>query len=313
MRKVLVLFLVTMVISGCFKQRRSDKAGPKMQDFVIDLSRYARSIDNDFIIIPQNGVELAFTNLDYNEGVNAEYMAAIDGFGVEELFYNGTYALDDERLKMLRMVQPTKKVMVSEYVNSVAYVNDAFLRNYNEGFICFTRQENNYDYVSIPDSVPHVNDDDITHLSEAQNHLYLISNSNFTTKQQMIAAIAATNYDVVLMDLFFEDETFTATEINQLKTKANGGQRLVISYISVGSAERYRYYWQKGWGLHHPLWLKRKYDGYKDEFWVKFWKDDWKNIIYGNDDSYMKKILDAGFDGAYLDNVEAYYFLYYKD
>jgi cysteinyl-tRNA synthetase len=44
---------------------------------------------------------------------------------------------------------------------------------------------------------------------------------------------------------------------------------------------------------------------------VKFWKDDWQEIIYGNEDSYIKKIIDAGFDGAYLDNVEAYYFLYF--
>jgi len=45
---------------------------------------------------------------------------------------------------------------------------------------------------------------------------------------------------------------------------------------------------------------------------VQFWNPEWQKIIYGNDDSYMKKILDAGFDGAYLDNVEAYYFLYNK-
>ncbi len=129
----------------------------------------------------------------------------------------------------------------------------------------------------------------------------------------MINAIAATNYDIVLIDLFFNEEEWTSSEIGQLKNKANGGQRKVISYISIGSAEKFRYYWKKGWGLHHPLWLKRKYEGYDDEFWVKFWKKDWQDIIYGNDDSYMKKILNAGFDGAYLDNVEAYYFLYYKD
>jgi len=63
----------------------------------------------------------------------------------------------------------------------------------------------------------------------------------------------------------------------------------------------------------HPLFIKRKYEGYDDEYWVRFWKPEWHKIIYGNDDSYIKKILDAGFDGAYLDNVEAYYFLYFRD
>ncbi|MDX9931725.1 MAG: endo alpha-1,4 polygalactosaminidase, partial [Bacteroidales bacterium] len=94
---------------------------------------------------------------------------------------------------------------------------------------------------------------------------------------------------------------------------ANGAQRLVIAYMNIGSAENYRYYWQDDWKLHNPNWIKKKYEGYDDEFWVEFWNEDWQKIIFGNNDSYTKKIIDAGFDGAYLDNVEAYYFLYYKD
>ena len=85
---------------------------------------------------------------------------------------------------------------------------------------------------------------------------------------------------------------------------------MLIAYVNVGAAENWRYYWQDKWKLHRPAWLKKEYDGYDDEIWVKFWDKDWKNIIYGNDDSYMKKIIDVGFDGAYLDNVEAYYYLY---
>ena len=104
---------------------------------------------------------------------------------------------------------------------------------------------------------------------------------------------------------------YSLRNIDQLKTKQNGGQRLVISYINVGAAEKYRYYWQDKWKLHRPLWLKKEYEGYEDEIWVKFWKKDWEEIIYGNDESYIKKIINSGFDGAYIDNVEAYYFLYF--
>jgi cysteinyl-tRNA synthetase len=39
---------------------------------------------------------------------------------------------------------------------------------------------------------------------------------------------------------------------------------------------------------------------------VKYWEKDWQNIIYGNDNSYSKKILNAGFDGVYLDIIEAF-------
>ena len=44
------------------------------------------------------------------------------------------------------------------------------------------------------------------------------------------------------MDLFRLEKTYTAAEILELKTKHNGGKRLVICYMSIGEAEDYRYY-----------------------------------------------------------------------
>jgi cysteinyl-tRNA synthetase len=307
------LLLTMLLLCSCFKEKRSDKAGEKMQEFVIEISDYARGFDSDFIIIPQNGPELAFNYLYPDDGLNSQYMSAIDGIGIEELFYNGTAALDNERLSMLQELQGSKKILVAEYVSDDLNVEDAVQKNTAQGFICFPRTNSNYDYLQIPDTVINENANNILSLQDAQNYLYLISSDNFSTKQALINAIAATNFDVVLIDLFFEETALTAAEVNQLKTKANGAQRLVISYINVGSAESYRYYWKDNWKVHRPGWLKKPYEGYDDEIWVKFWKKKWKEIIYGNDDSYAKKIVDAGFDGMYLDNVEAYYFLYFDD
>jgi cysteinyl-tRNA synthetase len=313
MKKIIILASFIFLFSACFKEKRSDIAAEKMQDFIISISNYARGIESDFIIIPQNGVELAYNGTDPAEGLNETYMNAIDGFGVEELFYNGSYSMDSERLPLLRELKLSKKIMVAEYVKDNNDVADAINLNFNEGFICFPRTSTNYDYLHIPDSTPFSNSKDILTLTDAQNYLYLISTDNFQSKQDMITAISATNFDVVLIDLFFEEAELTSTEVAQLKTKANGGKRLAIAYMNVGSAEKFRYYWKNSWGLHHPLWIKRKYEGYDDEFWVKFWESDWQKIIYGNDNSYTKRIINAGFDGAYLDNVEGYYFLYYKD
>ena len=165
--------------------------------------------------------------------------------------------------------------------------------------------------MTIPSEISNENSIDVNSLADAQNYLYLISNENYLNKESFIAAINATNYDLVLIDAFFNGQLFTKEEIDALKTKNNGAKRLVIAYINVGAAESYRYYWEEDWKLNHPRWLKKNYDGYPDEIWVKFWHKDWKNIIYGNDQSYTKKLLNSGFDGAYLDNVEAFYFLYF--
>jgi len=314
MIKTLPFLLVFLLAAACSKEKRSEKASIKMQDFVIAISDYARSIDPDFIIIPQNGVELAFSNCDTTEGINPSYISSIDGVGVEALFYEGTLSSDDGRIGMAKLIKnSSKKILVADYVDSDATIANAIQQSESEGFICFPRTSNNYDYMYIPDSVINENATDINTLQDAQNYLYLINTDNFSSKQAMLDAITATNFDVVLIDLDFNEEALTFAEVNTLKTKANGGKRLVISYINIGAAENWRYYWKNKWNTVHPCWMKRKYDGYADERWVKYWDSSWKEIIYGNDDSYMKKILDAGFDGAYLDNVEAYYFLYYKD
>ena len=288
---------------------KTDENAKRMQQFVIQISDYARGIKQDFIIIPQNGSELGFNDTDPAEGVMFSYINAIDGIGIEELFYNGELSVDQERLSMLQTLRKSVKIMVSDFVSDKANNTDAIQRNKNEGFICFVRSSDNYDYKIIPDSITDENANDINSLADAKNYLYLISTDNFANKQAMLSAISATNYDVVLVDLFFDGTEFTIPEIQQLKVKANGGKRLVISYISIGSAENYRYYWQTGWIKGNPSWIKKNYEGYADEYWVEFWHADWQQIIFGNDNSYVKKIINAGFDGAYLDNVEAYYFL----
>ncbi len=313
MKKLYFLLILPFLITSCFKEKRSSIAAEKMQDFIVNISNYARKFNNNFIIIPQNGIELTFKNTEPGEGLNDLFMSAINGIGVEELFFDGDYSPDTERLSMLQEIKPSKKIMVSDYLKNDNDFQESENLNSEQGFICFPRISSNYDYLQVPGNTPFSNTNDIIKLDDAQNYLYLISTDNFSSKEEMLTALKATNYDVLLIDLFFDEQALSNSEINQLKTKADGGKRLVIAYMNIGSAEKFRYYWKSGWGRRHPLWVKRKYEGYDDEFWVKFWNDEWQNIIYGNDKSYTRRIIDAGFDGAYLDNVEAYYFIYYRD
>lgn len=308
-----MVMVASLIVFACNKDKKIDKAGLKMQDFIRNISTYARGIDNDFLVIPQNGIELAHINVNQDNELDDYFLSFIDGFGMEELFYNGAAVEDDGRLATTRKVVQSKKILVADYTNTSAGYNEAKAKNTSEGFLSYTRVENNYDYQFIQNEIQNENSNDILKLADAQNYLYLISSSNYYSKYEFLNAIAATNFDAVIIDLFYDDEAFTSNEINQLKTKANGGKRLIIAYMSIGSAEKYRYYWKWHYARQHPVWIKRKYEGYKDEFWVNFWHKDWQKIIYGNDDSYTKKILDAGFDGTYLDNVEAYYFLYRKN
>jgi len=313
MKYSMLIAIGILALASCSKERKSTRAGEKMQDFVVAISDYAKSKNANFNIIPQNGEELLFTKLDGEDKLNERFVNAIDGYGVEELFYNEGFYPDDYRLQMLLKAKERIPVFVADYISNDADLDQAFQYNADAGFRAFPRSSANYDYLLIPQTVFHENTNNIVSLSDAQNYLYLISSGAYTDKAGYLSAIQQTNFDVVIIDAFFGEELLTSADVQSLKTKANGGSRLVIAYMSIGSAEKYRYYWKEDWKLHKPRWLKKEYDGYEDEIWVKYWKKEWKDVIYGNNDSYTKKIVDAGFNGAYLDNVEAFYFLYYED
>ena len=103
-----------------------------------------------------------------------------------------------------------------------------------------------------------------------------------------------------------EYKTLTAADLQSLKTKQNGGTRILLCYMSIGEAENYRYYWQTDWKKNPPLWLDQENPLWKGNYKVRYWLPEWKSIIKGNADSYLDKILDAGFDGVYLDIVDGF-------
>ena len=312
MIRISILFFSLFLFLACSKEKRSDKKGIKMKTFIKSISSKAKGRNADFMIIPQNGIELVYNEYDAESGIDYNYLNAIDGVGIEELFFNSGEVVPDERIETLKSITSEVKVMVADFVADDNERDATITKNLNENFICYPRVSNNYDYEYITTPIINENTANINSLADAKNYLYLISYSQYSSKQEVINALCNTNFDVILMELFFDtDVSFTQSEIAQLKTKANGGSRKVISYMNIGAAESYRYYWKDNWKLHHPRWLKKPYDGYEDEIWVKFWKNDWENIIYKEDNSYLDKIIDAGFDGVYLDNIEAYYFLYF--
>lgn len=307
------IMAVTVFCSNSNSAGRSP--AERMQEMVIGISEYARRVDPNFIIVPQNGIDLAYLKAKPGGKLYQPYMDAIDGFGVEEIFYFEKFAPDSSRIRTLRELSKWKKVMVSDFLGADDAEEEARELNLKEGFIPYVRTADNYFYKNIVKDIPGENDKDITNLSQIRNYLYLINPSEFETKEDFLKAVEATNYDLIVIDLYYDNTEFplTAYDVKRLKKKANGAKRLALCYMNVGAAENWRYYWQKDWKLGSPKFIKKKYQGYDNEFYVQYWDSQWTNIIYGNDDSYMRKILDAGFDGAYLDNMEAYIYLGLKD
>lgn len=84
-------------------------------------------------------------------------------------------------------------------------------------------------------------------------------------------------------------------------------------YMSIGQAEDYRFYWQRDWYKNPPAWLDVSDPEWAGDYWVRYWDPDWQAIIYGLPDSYLDRILELGFDGVYLDRVDAYEYYLEKE
>ncbi|MBL3655471.1 endo alpha-1,4 polygalactosaminidase [Fulvivirga sediminis] len=286
-----------------------------MRNFVQGISAYAKNIDSDFIVIPQNGQELATDNGEPNGTPQSSYLAAIDAVGREDLFYgydNDNEATpENEKNHLLGLCKVCEKagveVLVTDYCSTPAKMDNSYQLNNQNGFISFAAPERDLNLIPEYPADPYgVNVNNITKISQAKNFLYIINSENFNTKNDFIKAVAATNYDAIIMDLYHNESTFSAAEIQQLKKKQNGGQRLVISYMSIGEAEDYRYYWQTEWKVGSPDWIENENPDWEGNYKVKYWQPEWQSVIYGNDNSYLKKIIDTGFDGVYLDIIDAF-------
>lgn len=133
----------------------------------------------------------------------------------------------------------------------------------------------------------------------------------------------------------------TASAVKRLKESAgNDGshRKMVIAYIDIGQAEDWRWYWR--WSVHShwdpeegekpedwPEWILAHDPEWVGNFPVAYWHKDWRDIVingsfrwkdervevpggsaYGGEgyDSILDEVIKDGFDGIYLDWVEAF-------
>lgn len=111
----------------------------EMVDFVIRLSEHAKSLDPDFKVIPQNAVELLAVP-GGSEIPNTEYLSAIDGVGVEDLFYDDNTPADWSRwdIEYIRHAQQAGKfVLATSYPTEDGKQADFIEKALAEGFVPF--------------------------------------------------------------------------------------------------------------------------------------------------------------------------------
>jgi len=194
-----------------------------------------------------------------------------------------------------------------------------------------TRKEDNDDLYLPTIMKPLTAGEEPMALSEVQYWGYQIQAVN---TPGVIDTLAASRYDMLVIeptrtDWSSDDRYFDAkTAVSQLKSSPasdNTHRKLVIAYIDIGEAEDWRWYWtwSTDWdctGAKPADWpdyiLTCDPDGWTGNYPVAYWEDAWKDIIiYGQNTgthpdrdytSVIDEVINDGFDGIYLDWVEAF-------
>jgi cysteinyl-tRNA synthetase len=128
-----------------------------------------------------------------------------------------------------------------------------------------------------------------------------------------IDALVSSDYDLIVIEpvrsLVGAEDFDTAGLVARLHAES----KLVLAYLDVGEAEDYRLYWSDDWvapSAGEPgepdFLITVDPDGWSGNYPVAFWDQRWKNVVIHDENSLMDMVLDDGFDGVYLDWIEAY-------
>ncbi len=139
-----------------------------------------------------------------------------------------------------------------------------------------------------------------------------------------IGELKLSAHDLLVID-FSKDGSdagaFTSDQIASLKSRKKANP-VIVSYISIGEASDYRDHWQDDWTTYTdqdqraageptdkaPAWLGAWNENWPNSRKVRYWDKDWQAVIFNEARTgWLDKIVAAGFDGAYLDIVDAYY------
>ncbi len=322
------IFLVLIVSSCKKKELKGVDFRTEMVKFVGEISEYAKIKNSEFLIIPQNGESLASESY---------YLSYADGIGKEDLSYgydnDGAATSSGDKSDMVKYLDmftaENKFVLVTDYVFSnsedVPDYNDAKQRIDAAYTYCESKayipyaSVRNLNYLTINPGHEPV-EDSISDISDIKSFLYYLQPPDNISKENYLNSISSTNFDLVIMDMTYDGiDEFTSEQILQIKNGLNDGNGgFVVAYMSIGEAEDYRYYWKDEWVKNNgkpsskaPDWLYEENPDWEGNYKVYYWKQEWKNMIFGTSNAYLDKIIAKGFDGIYLDIIDA--FEYYED
>jgi len=305
-----------------------------MRELVTALSDYCKKRRGDMAVLVRNGPELLIKEQREDDWQQARdpdgyamgryaavgspdgpYLAAIDGILIDGPFYGRekydqpTRADDAAVLASCAelMHREGRRALSIDYCKDPKHGADAAARAKKAHLLAYIDGSGDKSLAHIPAAPPATdNPVHITDLSKAQNFLPLFSANAFPRRDLWFDALAATNYDILILDPFWRGSSMTIQDVRALKFKRLGSQRLVFATLPLGTAAVDRFYWQRSWHVGAPDFIAAADPDDTSRFITHYWLDSWKKVL-GN---YVMGLCDLGIDGIVFDGLESY--LYFE-
>lgn len=213
------------------------------------MKNFIREIRNDAgknkYIITQNGNELYFRD----GKLDGNFFSVTDGTTQESLYYGDVLKYNAVTKKeskdyMLSLLNPVRKegkpVFVINYAKGNEKKDFLLKEDAKTGFVSELLPE--FEARAIYNPIQGFNSENITNLKQVKNYLLLLNPEKFSDINQYFEYLKNTDFDLLLIEPSHNGVFLTKSQVEQLKTKKNGGKRIVISYLSIGEAEDYRGY-----------------------------------------------------------------------
>jgi cysteinyl-tRNA synthetase, unknown class len=150
--------------------------------------------------------------------------------------------------------------------------------------------------------------------AERRSRMGAVDNWGYWLSSFETAGVAAAPHDLLVIDSEIStnrafERQHLPEEVARMKRRPDGGPRVLLAYLSIGEAERYRPYWRQEWYdvAKKPVWLDKENRRWAGNYAVQFWHPEWQQLIFGTPESYLDRIVAQGFDGAYLDRADAFF------
>ena len=283
----------------------------EMKRLVEEISVYAKSRRAGFMILPLNAEEL-HRRLPVSMAPDDDYLDSIDGAVIESLHFA---PVDRERSRestrrRVNLLHAAKKrdlsLLAIDYVKEERNIAAARRRAARYGFALFCADRRELDTVPAAALQPPAPDAPVS--GGVRSFVYLINPGRYGSGEALASALAAAPADLVVVDPWLDrDRRLTARDVELMKRGAAGSRRRVIAYLSVGEAERSRSYWKKEWTRRPPAWVAAENPDWPGCYRVRYWRPEWRALLFGSPAAALDRILAQGFDGVALDTVDTFH------